>query len=72
LSRNWELPPGRYTLETAVQDRASGRIGASRSVAVIQRAGDGPALSSVSLIRRVDPAPAAGSDARPELFLQYL
>jgi VWFA-related protein len=59
LTRHWELPPGRYTLETAVHDHTSGRIGASRSVVVIQRAGDGPALSSVALIRRIDPAPEA-------------
>jgi hypothetical protein len=49
LSRSWELPPGRYTLETAVRDHASGRIGPARSV-----------------------YPASGSDAKPELFLQYL
>jgi hypothetical protein len=63
LSRSWKLPPGRYTLETAVQDHTSGRIGASRSVVLIQRAGDGPALSSVSLIRRVDPVASGGNPA---------
>jgi VWFA-related protein len=68
LSRHWELPPGRYTLETAVRDHTSGRIGAARSVVVIQRAGEGPALSSVSLIRRVDPVlPDTGVDTGGEI-----
>jgi len=64
LNRDWELAPGRYTLEVAVRDRGQESFGVVRSAALIQRAGDGPALSSVSLIRRVDAIPeAAPADA---------
>lgn len=63
LNRTWTLAPGRYTLETVIQDRVGASIGTGKSVAIIQRAGDGPALSSLALIRRVDPVAEPTEDS---------
>ncbi len=55
------LPPGRYTMETAAGDAQSGRIAVASSPVVLSPASEGVGLSDVVLIRRVDPAPQAGS-----------
>lgn len=47
------LPYGRYTLETAVVDRESGRAGVKRSVLVLEPR-SGVALSAISLVRRIE------------------
>jgi VWFA-related protein len=50
----FQLPPGRYTLETAAVDRNSMKASVSRTALVV---GDDPgfAMSDVALARRVDP-----------------
>jgi hypothetical protein len=61
--RGMPLPPGRYTLETAVQDRATGALSVQRSSFVVAQAPPGSlALGSLSVIRRAEPAPSGASE----------
>lgn len=57
MQRHLALAPGQYTLQTAVLDRNSGKIGGQRSQFEITPSGSGPFLSDVMLVRRVDPYP---------------
>ncbi len=70
-----ELPPGNYTLETAVFDRERLRIGTKKQ-AVVVPASAGLSLSSLSLVRKVgavetpdreSPYEFAGTKVTPEL-----
>lgn len=47
----FDVPPGRYTIETAVLDRESGATSARKSFVLVPKPGPQLALSSVSLIR---------------------
>lgn len=62
--RRWlTLPPGRYTVETALQDVESRLIGVFRSSADVPPPQDGLALGSLWIVRHAAPAePGAGSD----------
>jgi VWFA-related protein len=57
------LAPGRYTLETAVQDRTSGRTSAGLTSFEVPPAGSGPAVS-ILVVRRTEPA--SGSTAQTD------
>lgn len=59
FTRAVRLPPGRYTLESAVADQGAGRAGARRAVVVIpSQIPSGPAISGLTLVRRFDkPSP---------------
>ena len=57
MQRHLALAPGEYTLETAVLDRNSGKIGGQRSQFGVTASGSGPFLSDLVLVRRVDPYP---------------
>jgi VWFA-related protein len=50
-----ELPPGKYTLESAVMDRESGKIGTARSEFAIAAKGKGVGISSLMLVRSFAP-----------------
>ena len=63
----FELAPGRYTLESAVMDWTSGRMGAKRA-AVMAAPSQGASLSSLALIRRVEPADGPDDGANPFRF----
>jgi VWFA-related protein len=75
--RAMTLPPGRYTLETAVQDRDTGALSVERSGFTIAQAPPGGlALGSLSIVRRAeaaadpdtgDPLRVAGVVIHPEL-----
>ncbi|MGB9611807.1 MAG: hypothetical protein ACPL7M_12610, partial [Bryobacteraceae bacterium] len=55
---HFPLPPGRYVMESAVADRLGERAGTKRVaffVPVLRQ--DAPALSSIVMVRRVDPSP---------------
>lgn len=54
LQRHFALPPGEYTLETAVMDRNSGKTGGERVRFEVAGTRSGPFLSDVSLVRRID------------------
>src|SRR6185503_10870074 len=49
------LPPGKYTLESAVMDRESGKIGTARSEFAIAAKGKGVGISSLSMVRSFTP-----------------
>jgi VWFA-related protein len=57
------LPPGRYTVEVALQDRQTGGISTSRSAADIEASAGSLALGSLTVVRAVQPADPA---ARPD------
>ncbi len=52
---SFELPPGRYVMETAVVDRNAEKAGTKRSVVVVVPPTKGLSISSVTLLRRVEP-----------------
>ncbi len=58
LKRRFTLAPGSYTLEIAGQDRERDLIGTVRSSFQVPAAREGPRMSSVALIRKIEPAPA--------------
>jgi VWFA-related protein len=61
--RNFRLAPGRYTLETAAHDRETNRISARRAVIVVPSATQGVSMSSVAVIKRIDPVDPNVKDA---------
>lgn len=57
------LPPGRYTLETAVQDRATGALSIGRSSFDVAAATPGGlALGSLAVVRTAQPAQTTAGD----------
>ncbi len=65
--RHFIAAPGTYVLEAAAMDAASGKIGAQRSKFEILSATDSPALGDIVLVRRIEPAGAAATDASEPL-----
>lgn len=60
FTQHVELPPGRYTLETAVFDRESLKIGTKKQMVIVPAPRpDGLSLSSLSLVRKVGPVESA-------------
>jgi VWFA-related protein len=62
------LAPGHYTLETAVLDREGEKMGTRKMAFFVPAPTDGPGLSSVSLIRRVEPVSETRDAGDPFLF----
>ncbi|HXI40456.1 MAG TPA: VWA domain-containing protein, partial [Bryobacteraceae bacterium] len=62
------LAPGHYMLETAVLDRDGERVSTRRVAFFVPAPTDGPTLSSLSLIRRVEPATETRDSGDPFLF----
>jgi VWFA-related protein len=56
FNRSVSLPPGKYTFEAAVQDRGTQKIGSLRAPLEIPAA-SGVALSSIAVVRSVEPVP---------------
>jgi VWFA-related protein len=56
--RSFSVPPGRYTLETAVVDQLAKRYATTRSVLEVGRPNPGLAVSELALIKRAEPVPA--------------
>jgi VWFA-related protein len=54
MQRHFTLLPGQYTIETAVLDRKSGKLGGERRTFNVVNGAGGPFLSDVALIRRID------------------
>ncbi|HBY58369.1 MAG TPA: hypothetical protein DEH78_01015 [Solibacterales bacterium] len=65
VTRPLELPPGRYTLETAAADHEGNRFAVRRSVHVIVAPPEGPTLSGLAMLRRVEPMSADPDPADP-------
>jgi len=62
------VPPGRYTLETAVLDREGEKVSARKSVYVAPAGTGGVALSSLSFIRRLESEAGSGELDDPYHF----
>ena len=57
------LPPGRYTLEAAVQDRATGALSVTASELDVAAVATGqPAVGSLSVVRRAEPETSATTE----------
>jgi hypothetical protein len=52
---SFTVPPGKYTLESAVMDRESGKIGAQRSEFAVDTRGQGVGISSLTAVRSYTP-----------------
>jgi VWFA-related protein len=61
--RSLRLPPGGYRLEAGVQDRESGGISVERYSFAVPPAGPSLALSSLTLLKRSEEAPAVSAEA---------
>jgi VWFA-related protein len=59
-----DLPPGHYTVETAVSDRAVSRVSVRRSEFESRRS-NGPAMSSVMLVQQLQPIDGPANTADP-------
>lgn len=57
VTRVVKLPPGRYTVESAVADREGQKISAKRSALVIPPPNQSVSMSGITLIRRFEKAP---------------
>ncbi len=62
FKRKLVVPPGSYTLELVAQDRESAATSVHRAPLVVPAA-DGLAISSVVIVRRMEPAPPVQSGA---------
>ena len=65
MQRHFTEEPGDYTLEAAVLDQNSGKLGAQRVQFQIPGSGDGPSLSDISVVRRIDPVPEEADPSEP-------
>ena len=63
FNQHVELAPGRYTLETAVFDRESLKIGTKKQVVIVPPRTPGLALSSLSLVRKVGPVETSDGES---------
>jgi VWFA-related protein len=65
MQRHFPLPPGAYTLETAVVDRNSGKMGGERATFDVADSGSGPFLGDLAVVRRIDPYPFESDPLEP-------
>jgi len=67
-TRYVELPPGRYTLETALFDRQAGKVSAKKASVIVPPPSNGVAISSLALVRGLAPGAVAEDAADPFEF----
>jgi hypothetical protein len=69
FTRTFDALPGRYTLETVAHDRETNKKAARRSILIVPNRGENLKMSSVSVIKRIDPIDqSAQSDDNPFRF----
>jgi VWFA-related protein len=68
VARHFPATPGQYTLEVAVLDRISDKAGVQKVNFVIAPPADGPSLSDVVLVRKVDGVHASEDADEPLMF----
>lgn len=68
VARHFPATPGQYTLEVAVMDRMSDKAGVQRTNFEIGAPADGPSLSDVVLVRKVDGFHASDDPDEPFIF----
>jgi VWFA-related protein len=66
FKRRFSVPEGRYTLEVAGQDREIGKTSVTKVPLEVPGSSPGPKMSSVALIRRVEPTPQSAPGAAQE------
>jgi hypothetical protein len=69
FTRSFALPPGRYSLELALRDEAAKKDSVRRSVLVVSPVAQGLGLSSLTLVKRMEPVPAGALDSPDPLRL---
>ena len=67
-AQSFELPPGRYTIEAALIDRMSGRIGTKHLEVDVPPAPQGLSLSTPVLVQRVEEAANAAAGEDPLVY----
>jgi VWFA-related protein len=70
FARDFHLPTGHYTVETMAFDQDTQKSSVFRSALIVPPPPQGVALSSLSIIRRLDPVPASDQDDADPLRLQ--
>ncbi len=69
FSRAFDVLPGRYTLETVAHDRETNKKSVRRSILLVVNRGENLKMSSVSVIKRIDPIDQSSSgDDNPLRF----
>jgi VWFA-related protein len=68
VARHFPVTPGQYTLEVAVLDRIGEKAGVQRVNFEVATPGDGPSLSDVVLVRKVDGFHAGEDPEEPLIF----
>ncbi len=69
FTRNFDVSPGRYTLETVAHDRETNKKSARRSILLVPNTSDTLRMSSISVIKRIDPIDQkAATDDNPFRF----
>jgi VWFA-related protein len=69
FTRTFDVMPGRYTLETVAHDRGTNKKAVRRSILVVPNRGANLKMSSVSVIKRIDPIDqSVQSDDNPFRF----
>jgi VWFA-related protein len=69
FTRAFNVLPGRYTLETVAHDRETNKKAARRSILIVPNRGENLKMSSVSVIKRIDPIDqSVQSDDNPFRF----
>ncbi|MBS1809880.1 MAG: VWA domain-containing protein [Acidobacteria bacterium] len=69
FTRAFDVPPGRYTLETVAHDRETNKKAVRRSILLVPNRGENLKMSSVSIIKRIDPIDqSSASDDNPFRF----
>ena len=66
FKRRFTIPPGRYALEVAGQDRQTSKSSVAKVPLEVAASAPGPRMSSLTLIRRVEPAPQPPVGAKKE------
>jgi VWFA-related protein len=66
--RTFRAAAGRYTLESAAMDNATGKVSARKSLLIVGAARPAVELSSLTLIKRVDQAPGDNQEEDPLRF----
>jgi VWFA-related protein len=65
MQRHFTAEPGNYILETAILDRNGGKAGAQRSEFQILGSDDGPSISDLAMVQRIDPVPEEVDPGEP-------
>jgi VWFA-related protein len=68
MQRHFALPPGQYTLETAVLDRNTGKLGGERRSFEVANPAPGAFLSDVAMVRRIDSSAEELDPLEPLLY----